>query len=122
MAKKIFYVDDSNTMRMSMCATLEMAGYDVEFAADGQEALERLQAGLKPDLIITDVNMPRMNGLDLIRHAKAMPGLRFTPILTLTTEGQTDKREESRRLGASGWLVKPIAGPDLIRVIQRVVV
>lgn len=121
MTKKIFIVDDSVTMLMSIKSNLEMSGFEVTSACDGQDALEKLQAGLKPDLIITDVNMPRMTGLELIRHVKAMPAFRFTPILTLTTESQAAKRDEGKRLGATGWLVKPLSGPDLIKVIKQVV-
>jgi len=120
MTKKIFIVDDSATMLMSVKGTLQMAGFDVETAVDGQDALEKLEAGLKPDLIITDVNMPRMTGLELIQRVKALPAFRFTPILTLTTESQAAKRDEGKRLGATGWLVKPVLGPDLIKVIKQV--
>lgn len=120
MGKKIFLVDDSATMVMSVKAGLEMNGFSVLTAGDGQEALERLQGGLKPDLIITDINMPRMGGLELIGHVRAMPAFRFLPILTLTTESDAAKRDSAKRLGATGWLVKPIGGPDLIKVIRQV--
>jgi two-component system chemotaxis response regulator CheY len=120
MAKKIFIVDDSATMLMSVKGNLEMNGFEVSTAVDGQDALDKLKAGLKPDLIITDVNMPRMTGLELIKHVKALPGFRFTPILTLTTESQAAKRDEGKKLGATGWLVKPVSGPDLIKVIKQV--
>jgi two-component system chemotaxis response regulator CheY len=120
MAKTILIVDDSATMLMSVKSNLEMNGFKVETAADGQIALNKLKEGLKPDLIITDINMPNMGGLELIKHAKALPGLRFTPILTLTTESQAAKRDEGKKLGATGWLVKPVSGPDLIKVIKQV--
>ena len=120
MAKKIFIVDDSATMLMSVKGNLEMNGFEVMTAVDGQDALDKLKAGLKPDLIITDVNMPRMTGLELIKHVKALPAFRFTPILTLTTESQAAKRDEGKKLGATGWLVKPVSGPDLIKVIKQV--
>jgi two-component system chemotaxis response regulator CheY len=120
MAKTIMIVDDSATMLMSLRTTLEMNGYKVESAGDGQAAADRLSAGSRPDLIITDINMPRMGGLDLIRHVRGLPGFRFTPILTLTTESQTSVRDEGRRLGATGWLVKPVAGPALVNVIKQV--
>lgn len=120
MNKTILIVDDSPTMIMSVRATLEMNGFRVESAVDGARALSALSAGLKPDLIITDINMPNMGGLDFIRNARGLPGCRFTPILTLTTESERTKREESRRLGATGWLVKPISGPDLLGVIRQV--
>lgn len=120
MTKTIMIVDDSATMLMSLRSTLEMNGYKVEAASDGQAAADRLNAGVRPDLIITDVNMPRMGGLELIRHVRGLPGHRFTPILTLTTESQSGMRDEGRRLGATGWLVKPVAGPALIGVIKQV--
>jgi two-component system chemotaxis response regulator CheY len=75
---------------------------------------------LKPDLIITDINMPNMGGLELIKNVKALPGFRFVPILTLTTESDASKRDEGKRLGATGWLVKPISGGDLLKVIKQV--
>ncbi|MFX9185087.1 response regulator, partial [Acinetobacter baumannii] len=79
---------------------LEMNGYKVEAASDGQAAADRLATGVRPDLIITDINMPRMGGLDLIRHVRSLPAFRFTPILTLTTESQASIREQGRQLGA----------------------
>src|SRR5665647_1225319 len=121
MAKTILIVDDSATMRMSVKATLEMSGFLVESAGDGVQALAKLKGGIKPDLIITDINMPNMGGLELIKNVRALPGFRFTPILTLTTESQAAKRDEGKKLGATGWLVKPVAGPDLVKVIKQVV-
>ncbi len=118
MPKTIFIIDDSQTMLMSVKHTLEMSGFKVETAQDGLEAFNRLKAGLKPDLIITDINMPNMNGLEFIRNARTL--LRFTPILTLTTESQAAKRDEAKKLGATGWLVKPVAGQDLLKVIKQV--
>lgn len=120
MAKNIFIVDDSATMLMSVKANLEMNGFKVETASDGVQALNKLKAGIKPDLIITDINMPNMGGMELIKNLRGLPAFRFTPILTLTTESQADKRDEGKKLGATGWLVKPVAGPDLIKVIKQV--
>ena len=119
MAKTILIVDDSATMLMSLKATLSMGGYQVESASNGQQALDKLKGGLKPALILTDINMPVMGGLEMIGKVRALPGCRFFPILTLTTESQTAKRDEGRRLGATGWLVKPIAGGDLLKVIKQ---
>jgi len=121
MSKTILIVDDSATMLMSVKTTLEMGGYKVESASDGLQALDKLKAGLKPDLVITDINMPNMGGMDLIKNARALPGCRFTPILTLTTESQAAKRDEAKKLGATGWLVKPISGNDLLKVVKQVV-
>src|SRR5680860_202275 len=120
MAKTIFVVDDSATMLMSVKATLEMNGFKVETASDGVQALNKLKTGIKPDLIITDINMPNMGGMELIKNVRALPAFRFTPILTLTTESQAAKRDEGRKLGATGWLVKPVGGADLLEVIKQV--
>ena len=120
MAKTILIVDDSATVLLSVKSTLEMNGYKVESASDGVKALDKLKAGLKPDVIITDVNMPNMGGLELIKNVKAQSSFRFTPILTLTTEGATAKRDEAKRLGATGWLVKPLSGNDLMKVLKQV--
>ncbi len=116
--KTIFIVDDSATMIMSLKSTLEIAGFQVETAGDGEQAMAKVNKGLKPDLVITDINMPRMDGLELIKNLRKV--LRFTPILTLTTESQQAKRDEAKRLGASGWMVKPVAGADLVKVIRQV--
>jgi two-component system chemotaxis response regulator CheY len=120
MGKTILIVDDSATMILSVKSTLEMSGFSVETANDGVQALGKLKSGSRPDLIITDMNMPNMDGLELIRNVKLLPGFRFTPILTLTTESQTAKRDEAKKLGATGWLVKPVSGPDLVKVIKQV--
>ena len=120
MAMTILVVDDSVTMLMSLETTLTMNGFQVETAKDGQLALDKLKGGIKPNLILTDINMPNMGGLELIGKVRALPGFRFTPILTLTTESETSKRSEGKRLGATGWLVKPITGNDLIKVIKQV--
>jgi two-component system chemotaxis response regulator CheY len=120
MGKLILIVDDSATMVLSVRTMLEFYGLVVETANDGVQALGKLTKGIKPDLIITDVNMPNMNGLELIRKVRLLPSFRFTPILTLTTESQAQKRDEGKKLGATGWLVKPILGPDLIKVIKQV--
>ena len=120
MAKTILVVDDSATMLMSLKTTLTMGGYQVETASNGQLALDKLNAGAKPNLILTDVNMPVMGGMELIGKARALPGFRFIPILTLTTESEAGKRDEGKRAGATGWLVKPVSGNDLLKVIKQV--
>ena len=120
MSKIILIVDDSATMIMSVKANLEMNGFKVETAGDGVQALSKLKSGIKPDLIITDINMPNMGGMELIKNVRALPGFRFTPILTLTTESQADKRDEGKKLGATGWLVKPVGGADLLKIIKQV--
>lgn len=120
MAKTIMIVDDSATMLMSVKSNLQIAGFKVETANDGVQALAKLKSGTKPDLIITDINMPNMTGIELIQHARAIPTLRFIPILVLTTESQQAKRDEAKRLGATGWLVKPVGGGDLLKIIKQV--
>lgn len=116
--KSVLLVDDSATMLMSLKGTLEISGFKVDTASDGEMALGKLRDGLKPDLIITDINMPRMDGISLIREARKL--LRFTPILALTTESQQALRDQAKQIGATGWLVKPVGGSDLLAVIRRV--
>ncbi len=120
MAKTIMIVDDSSTMLMSLRNSLEIAGFKVLEAGDGALALKTLQGGAKPDLIITDINMPNMGGIEFIGKARALPGFRFIPILALTTESQQGKREEAKKLGATGWLLKPVSGTDLNKIIKQV--
>lgn len=119
MNKTILFVDDSATMLMSLSKTLTISGLTVETATDGSAALEKLKGGLKPALIITDINMPKLDGLGLIQEARKL--LRFTPILALTTESQQGKRDEAKRNGATGWLVKPVGGNELLQVIRQVI-
>jgi two-component system chemotaxis response regulator CheY len=120
MAMKVLVVDDSITMVMSLKTTLSMNGFEVETAGNGQAALDKLAAGLRPNLLLTDINMPVMGGLELIGKVRAIPALKFIPILTLTTESDAAKRDEGKRAGATGWIVKPVSGDDLIRVIKKV--
>jgi two-component system chemotaxis response regulator CheY len=120
MAKTIMIVDDSATMLMSLRNTLEIGGFKVLSASDGQLALDQLTSGAKPDLIITDINMPNMGGIEFIAKARVLPGFRFTPILVFTTETHQAKREDAKKLGATGWLVKPVSGADLTKIIKQV--
>jgi two-component system, chemotaxis family, chemotaxis protein CheY len=120
MAIMVLVVDDSVTMVLSLKTTLSLHGFQVETASNGQEALGKLQAGLKPGLILTDINMPVMGGMELIRKVRALPGLKFIPILTLTTESEAAKRSEGKLAGATGWLVKPVSGNDLVGVMRKV--
>jgi two-component system chemotaxis response regulator CheY len=120
MSKTILIVDDSSTMLMSLRNSLEIGGFKVLAASDGQLALDQLKAGAKPDLIITDINMPNLGGIEFIGKARAVTGFRFTPILVLTTESQQAKRDDAKKLGATGWLVKPVSGADLTKIIKQV--
>ena len=119
--KTIFLVDDSATMLMSLEGILTKAGFKVEKAANGNEALSKLKAGLVPDLIITDYHMPGMNGTELVKAIRTLPSLKFKPILLLTTDSEQSKRAEAKAAGASGWLVKPINPPDLLGVVKQVI-
>ncbi|MBV5316335.1 MAG: response regulator [Desulfobulbaceae bacterium] len=120
MAKTIMVVDDSATMRLSLKLALELSGFKVESAGDGVMALNLLKVGPKPDLIITDINMPNMGGLEFIKNLRTLPGFRFIPVLALTTESKQEKRDEAKKYGATGWLVKPVTGPELVKVIKQV--
>jgi two-component system chemotaxis response regulator CheY len=120
MAATVLVVDDSPTMLMSIEGILTKAGLGVIKAASGEEALAKLQKGDKPNLMITDLNMGAMNGIELIRSARKLPAMRFTPILMLTTESQQDKRNEAKSAGATGWIVKPVDGVALLNVVRQV--
>ena len=119
MAKKILAVDDSKTMREMVSFTLKGAGYEVVDAEDGQRALERLK-GVRVDAVITDLNMPNMNGYELIRALRADPNYKMAPILMLTTEGDDAKKAEGKSAGATGWIVKPFNPEKLVQVVKKV--
>ena len=119
MKKKVLTVDDSRTMRDMVSFTLKGAGYDVVEAGDGQQALS-VMAGDRVDLVITDLNMPVMDGLTLIRKLRETPAHRTLPILMLTTEADETKKAEGRNAGATGWIVKPFNPEKLISVVQKV--
>ena len=119
MAKKILAVDDSRTMREMVSFTLKSAGYEVIEAEDGQMALTAL-TNTKVDAVITDLNMPNMNGFELIKSLRGKPEYKFTPILMLTTEGDDSKKQEGKSVGATGWIVKPFNPEKLIEVVKKV--
>ena len=116
---RVLAVDDSASMRQMVSFTLKGAGFDVTEACDGQEALDHAKKN-SFDLVITDVNMPRMDGLTLIKELRALPQCRFTPLLLLTTESSEEKKAEARSAGATGWLVKPFDPEKLLATIKRV--
>lgn len=116
--KTILVVDDSTLIQWSLKTTLEGAEYRVESCPDGHEAMKRIDGGLRPDLILTDLNMPHMNGLALIKAVRQK--LRFTPIIVVSTESQMGSKEEAKRAGATGWLVKPVQPNELLRIIAKV--
>lgn len=119
MSKTLLAVDDSKTMRDMVSFTLREAGYNVLEAEDGKAALAVLGAN-KVDGIITDLNMPNMNGFDLIRAVRAEGEHKFIPILMLTTEGDDAKKQEGKSAGATGWIVKPFNPQKLIDVVKKV--
>lgn len=115
----ILAVDDSASMRQMVSFTLKGAGHTVTDAADGRQALE-LAKKQSFDLVLTDVNMPIMDGLTLTKELRALPAYRFTPILVLTTEAGTDKKQQGRAAGATGWLVKPFNPEQLLATVRKV--
>ena len=121
MAKTIFLVDDSATILLSVSSILGKAGYAVEKAANAEEALKKFTAGVKVDLLLTDLNMPGMNGIELIKKVRTLPAYRFLPILFLTTESQQSRKAEAKAAGASGWIVKPATADDLLNTIKLVI-
>jgi len=118
--KQILTVDDSSSIRQMVSFTLSKAGYQVAEAVDGKDGLTK--AGQqKYDLIITDLNMPNMDGIQMITALRKLPGYGFTPILMLTTESQNEKKDAGRKAGATGWIVKPFKADQLIVVLQKLV-
>jgi two-component system chemotaxis response regulator CheY len=119
MSLRVMTVDDSKTMRDMVSFTLRQAGFTVSEAEDGQKALAALR-GSQADLVITDLNMPNMDGLALIRALRNEAKYRTVPILMLTTEADATKKAEGRNAGATGWIVKPFSPEKLIEVVKRV--
>ena len=117
MSKKIMTADDSASMRQMVSMTLKQAGFDVVEAVDGQDAVTKL-SGI--DMLITDLNMPNMDGIELIKQVRSKPEFKFIPIIMLTTESQDSKKAEGKAAGASGWIVKPFKPDQLISVINKV--
>ncbi len=112
-------VDDSASIRQMVSFTLQEGGFTVLEATNGQEGLQRLENG-KVDIIITDLNMPIMDGITFIRGARSRPASKFTPILMLTTESQEARKQEGRAAGATGWIIKPFDPERLLQVIAKV--
>ena len=119
MSKLILTVDDSASMRMLLKASLTAQGFRIESADDGEHGLERMHE-VKPDLLITDINMPKMDGFELIKAVRAVPEFRGTPILVLSTEFSDDKKARARSAGATGWITKPFDPAKLGTAIRRV--
>ena len=115
----ILTVDDSASMRQMISFTLKGAGFDVTEAPDGVEALKIAKAN-SFNLVITDVNMPNMDGITLTKELRSLPSYKFTPILTLTTESGADKKQEGKAAGATGWIVKPFNPDQLLATVKKV--
>ncbi len=118
MAKLIMIVDDSASMRRVVGIALKGAGYDVLEAADGKDALGKL-TGQKVNMIISDVNMPVMDGIAFLKAVKQMPAYKFTPVIMLTTESAEEKKREGQAAGARAWVVKPFQPEQLVNAVQR---
>ena len=117
---KILAVDDSASMRQMVSFTLQGAGYDVIEASDGQEALDKAKTQ-SVDLVLSDVNMPVMDGITLIKNLRGLNTYKYTPILMLTTESAGDKKSEGKAAGATGWIVKPFNPDQLLNTIKKVI-
>jgi two-component system chemotaxis response regulator CheY len=118
-SQTILAVDDSASMRQMVRYTLEGAGYKVLQASDGVEALELAKNGVA-DLVLTDVNMPRMDGIELVRELRALSSYKFVPMLVLTTESGQETKMRGKQAGATGWIVKPFNPDQLLATIARV--
>jgi two-component system, chemotaxis family, chemotaxis protein CheY len=120
MNKTIVTVDDSASVRQMVCFILKEAGYNVIEACDGKDALSKISNNTI-HLIITDLNMPNMDGIEFIKNVRANPAHKFVPIIMLTTESQESKKMEGKHAGATGWIVKPFKPEQLLAVVKKVI-
>lgn len=120
MGKTILVVDDSASLRQVVNLTLQSAGYEVIEACDGKDALTKLD-GKKVHLIISDVNMPNMDGISLLKEVKKHPSYKFTPIIMLTTEAGENKKQEGQAAGAKAWVVKPFQPQQMLAAVSKLV-
>lgn len=120
MTKRILVVDDSESVRQIVGIALRRAGYEITEASNGQEAVAQLDGG-KLHLIISDVNMPVMNGIELVRKVRQHATARFTPVVMLTTEGQDELKRQGKEAGAKAWITKPFNAPQLLDVVAKLV-
>jgi len=118
MGKTIMTVDDSTSIRQMVSFTLKGAGYEVIEAVDGKDAVSKLNGDIK--MVITDLNMPNMDGIELIKNVRANPTCKFVPIVMLTTESQDSRKQEGKAAGATGWIVKPFKPEQLLGVVKKV--
>jgi len=119
MAKRIMTVDDAASVRQLVSFTLKKEGYEVVEACDGKDAVQKL-GSTDVDMVVTDLNMPEMNGIELIKNLRAQAKYRFIPIIMLTTESQAGTKQEGKAAGATGWIVKPFQPEQLIGVVKKV--
>ncbi|MBN2804592.1 MAG: response regulator [Deltaproteobacteria bacterium] len=119
MSGTILIVDDSASIRQMISFTLKKAGYNIVEAVDGADAMKKL-ATAKVNMVITDLNMPNMNGIELIKNIRKNSTCRFAPVIMLTTESQDSKKQEGKAAGATGWIVKPFKPDQLISVVKKV--
>jgi two-component system chemotaxis response regulator CheY len=120
MSKTILAVDDSASIRSMVAFTLKNAGYEVVEAVDGEDALDKAKR-VRASLVMTDQNMPRLDGFGLVKSLRALPDYRTAPILILTTESSEEMKSKGRAAGATGWLVKPFDPPKLLEVVKKVI-
>ncbi len=120
MTKSIMIVDDSASLRQVVSIALKSAGYEVVEAVDGKDALTKLD-GRKLHLIISDVNMPNMDGISFVKAAKELPAYKFTPIIMLTTEAGENKKQEGQTAGAKAWVVKPFQPAQMLTAVSKLV-
>jgi two-component system chemotaxis response regulator CheY len=121
MPKTILIVDDSSSLRTVVKIALSRAGYDVLEAGDGKEGLTQLDKAGKVHLIVSDVNMPNMDGITFVTEVKKHPRHRFTPVIMLTTEGTDGKKEQGRTAGAKAWIIKPFNPPQLLDAVSKLI-
>jgi two-component system chemotaxis response regulator CheY len=120
MGKTVLIVDDSASIRQVVSMTLKGAGYDVIEGCDGKDALSKLD-GRKVHLIISDVNMPNMDGITFLKNVKQLPAYKFTPVIMLTTEAGEGKKEEGRAAGAKAWVVKPFQPAQMLAAVSKLI-
>jgi len=120
MSKTILIVDDSSSVRSVVGLALKGAGYDVIEACDGQDALSKM-TGQKIHLVVSDVNMPNMDGITFVKELKKLPAYKFTPVCMLTTEAEESKMQEGKAAGAKAWIIKPFQPPKLLDVVSKLV-
>jgi two-component system chemotaxis response regulator CheY len=121
MAKTILIVDDSSSLRTVVKIALNRAGYEVVEAGDGVQGLAALEKTAKVHLIVSDVNMPNMDGITFVTKVKQHPRHKFVPVVMLTTEGQDDKKQQGRAAGAKAWIVKPFNPPQLLDAVSKLI-